>query len=79
MFRNDVFSAAVTTIYLVIYVALMQFESTQGFAIIMFVFSPLLVCWMLIMILKYGKYNGPSLGKDEWGYQDVDKDQLGTF
>ncbi len=79
MLRNDVFAAAVTTIYLVIYVALIQFENTQPYAIGMFIFSPLLVCWMVITIIKFGKYKGPSLGDDEFGYQDVDKENIGIF
>ena len=47
---------------------------------LMFSISPFLVIWMVLSILKDGKHSGKKLGPDEeWGYEDIDKDQLGTF
>ena len=70
MLRNDSFSAGVVTVYLLIYVVLLQFNHTQNFAFFMLLFSPLLICWMVYTILKHGKYHGKELGNDEFGYQD---------
>lgn len=79
MLRNDIFSAVVVTIYLVVYVVLLQFESTQFYGFRMLIFSPLLLCRMIYTVLKYGKYEGPELGEDEFGYQDKAKSELGVF
>ena len=79
MFRNDIFSVVLATFYLVIYCVMLQFEATIGYATLMLLFSPLLICWMVYVVLKHGKYNGPELGDDEFGYMDKQKDELGVF
>ena len=46
----------------------------------MFILSPILLVWMVVVVLKHGKYNGPELkGGEEWGYQDKARDELGVF
>jgi hypothetical protein len=34
---------------------------------------------MVYTVLKHGKYDGPELGDDEFGYCDKNKDELGVF
>ena len=79
MMSKDVFSAAFVTAYLVIYCELLQFESTKGIAIMMFLFSPFLLFWMVYTVLKHGQYDGKELGDEEFGYQDIDTEDLKTF
>lgn len=79
MLRNDTFSVVFVTLFVFIYCVLLQFESTLSFAIGMLLFSPFLIFWMVYTILKYGKYNGKELGKDEFGYQDKNKMSLEYF
>jgi hypothetical protein len=77
--RNDKISIVVVTLYFVIYLILLQFESTQTYGFLMLSVAPFLLVWMAYTILKYGRYNGPELGNEEFGYQDKSKDQLKTF
>jgi hypothetical protein len=74
MLRNPVFATTFVTLYLVIYVVLFKTGASEDLITAMFAASPFLVIWMAITIMKYGKYNGPSLGdNEEWGYEDVNK------
>ncbi len=80
MLRNAIFSTVVVTIYLVSYCIMLQFESTRDYAVAMFFLSPIIVCWMVYTVIRYGKYNGRELAKDdEFGYQDKNKEELGVF
>jgi len=79
MLRKDIFSVGLVTFYLFIYCELMMLETTVKYAMTMLLFAPLLICWMVFTVLKYGKYNGSELGDDEFGYQDKKKDELGVF
>ena len=79
MLHNATFSVWFATIYLFIYWQLLQFENTKDYGIIMFLFSPFVVCWMVYTVLKHGKYSGPELGDQEFGYQDKQKDELGVL
>lgn len=73
MMRRDMLSVGGVTAYLFIYVTLLQFESTRAYGFLMLLFAPLLLCWMVYSVLKYGKYNGRELGHEEFGYQDKPK------
>lgn len=75
---NDIFAVCVTTAYLLLYIILLQFEQTQKYATYMLLFSPVLVVWLVYTVLKYGTYDGPELGDDEFGYQDKTNEELGT-
>lgn len=79
MLQKDVFAAVFVTLYLVIYVVLLQFDTTQFYGFRMLIFSPLLLCWMVYTVLKHGKYKGQELGEEEFGYQDKAKSELGVF
>jgi hypothetical protein len=72
-------SVGLVTIYLVIYLTLLQFETTKAYGFVMLLFAPLLLCWMVYTILKYGRYDGPDLGNEEFGYQDKSNDPLGVL
>jgi hypothetical protein len=73
------FSIAIATIYLILYVVLFQLNTPGLILGLMFLLSPIPVLWMVYQILKNGTYTGKDLGKEEFGYQDVDKNKLGMF
>jgi hypothetical protein len=78
--RRPTFSVSFATAYLVVYLLLFKSNADRDIIFGMFLFSPVVVGWMLYTVLKYGKYEGPELNADEeWGYQDKNKDSLGTF
>ena len=79
MIKRDILAVVLVTCYLVIYVTLLQFNATIIYAVAMLALSPVLVCAMVFVVLKYGKYNGRPLGNDEYGYQDKNNDDLGVF
>ena len=79
MLKRDILAVAVVTCYLVIYVTLLQFDATIIYAFAMLALSPVLVCGMVFMVLKYGKYNGRQSGNHEFGYQDKNNEDLGVF
>ena len=79
MLCNANFVVGLVTFYLFLFGALLQLQTTFPFAVSMLILSPFLICWMVYTILKYGKYGGPELGNDEFGYQDKKKDELGMF
>ena len=67
---KDILAAIVVTLYLLIYCQLLWFEKTQVLALIMLTFSPVMIIWMVYMVIRHGTYNGRSLDKDHYGYQD---------
>jgi len=67
------------TFYLIVYCLLLQFEQTRDYAVLMFLFSPFLLGWMIYVMLKYGNHNGSELGNQEFGYQDKRPEELGVF
>jgi hypothetical protein len=79
MLRNEFFSVYLTTLYLLVYSILLQFEASVNYAIAMLLFSPLIICWMVYSVLKHGEYNGRELGNDEFGYQDKPKSEKDIF
>jgi hypothetical protein len=71
MLTNATFSVISTTVYLLIYCFLLQLERLQWIAVLMLIFSPVMVCWMVYVVLKYGRYPGRELSEgDEYGYED---------
>ena len=67
---KDVFSALLTSIYLLVFSLLLVFQDSQRYAFILFAFSPLLVGWMVYSVLRSDKYDGQELGDREYGYHD---------
>ena len=46
----------------------------------MFLFSPLIVLWLVYTVIRHGRYTGRELDEqEEFGYQDREKDSLGMF
>lgn len=71
MFTKASFSIIFTTAYLVIYCILLQVASLQGLAVGMFLISPFVLCWMVYVVLKYGRFTGRELAEgEEFGYED---------
>ena len=70
MLRNDKFAVGFTSVYLFIYLTLLQFDQCLGIAFLLLLLSPVLIGFMVYTILKYGKYNGPEPGDEAFGYQD---------
>lgn len=80
MLRKPAFSVVFVTAYLLLYYILFYSGAGEDIITAMFVASPLLVTWMVITILKNGKFNGSELKEnEEWGYGDRDKDSLNIF
>lgn len=79
MQKKDITAVTIATIYLIVYCELLQFESTENAAMLMLLFSPLVVIWMVYRVIRHGVYTGKDLGKDEFGYADKNKDDLGVF
>ena len=70
----------IVTTYLVIYTFLRYVEVPKYYLLTMFALSPMLVMWMVITVLKDNSRDVQELEKEEeWGYQDKDKNTLGTF
>lgn len=71
---------SILTIYLVCYVIVFASGYSLTLLAVMFLASPLLICWMVYRVLKDDSFKYPSLGGDqEWGYLDRSKGDLGLF
>lgn len=79
MLPKDILAVCLSTIYLLVYCVLLQFNHTRNFGLGMFLCSPIIMGWTAYTVLKYGTYKGPELGDEEFGYQDKVKDELGAF
>ncbi|MBI1780276.1 MAG: hypothetical protein HYR66_02760 [Sphingobacteriales bacterium] len=80
MLKKPAFAVLITTIAVVLYNILPQLTDSFTLAGIIFIASPFLMIWMVYTILRFGKYNGKELDdKEEWGYQDKKRDELGMF
>lgn len=71
MLKHSLITTAFASIYLLLYVVLLQFEAANNIASVLFFFSPLVLLFLAYSILRYGTYNGKEFTEtDEWGYQD---------
>ena len=76
MLRNPIVAVVFVSAYLALYYVFFL-SGFDNIVAVMFLFSPILVFWMVITLLKHGKYTGTDLGKDEeWGYEDKRRDEL---
>lgn len=75
----DIIAVITGTLYLLCYCILLHFEKTKPIALVMLGIAPFILVWMVYTVLKRGKYNGPDLGDEEFGYQDKNKEDLGIF
>jgi hypothetical protein len=70
MMKKDLLSIYLLSAVLLVYCILIQFEVTVDYAVLIWMISPLLIISTVLVVLKYGKYNGPDLGEKEFGYAD---------
>ncbi|HWZ05014.1 MAG TPA: hypothetical protein VNX40_15460 [Mucilaginibacter sp.] len=73
-------SIYVLTVYLVIYIILINTGLLFTLIPYLYIISPILIVWMVACILKDTKEKYPELKEnEEWGYRDKSKDELGFF
>lgn len=77
--KKDIRSIIIASAYLLCYCILLQFNSTRAISFVMLGFAPFVLVWMVYTVLKKGIYEGPELGKNEFGYSDKRNDELGGF
>ena len=78
--KRPAVAAILATIYLVLYCITLQFEYLRPIGMYMFLFSPLIVLWLVYTVIRHGRYTGRELDEqEEFGYQDREKDSLGMF
>lgn len=79
MNRHEAIPVITVTLCLLAFVIAILTESLRT-AQYIFTLSPFLICWMVYSVIRFGKYKGRELIKDEeWGYADKSKDELKTF
>lgn len=77
--KRDSFAAVLVTVYIIIYLFLLQYESPLRISILMVLFFPVVLLWMIYTFLKCGQHHASELGDDEFGYQDKSKSDLGII
>ncbi|HLO38243.1 MAG TPA: hypothetical protein VK173_07135 [Lacibacter sp.] len=71
MLKHYSIVTAFATIYLLVYVVLLQLNWASNVTWPMFFLSPVLLVSLAYSIIRYGKYSGRELNEDqEWGYSD---------
>lgn len=76
MFRKPAFAVISVSIILILYCVTLNTDGLLPISYFIFSISPLLLIWLAYTILRFGRYEGKELGKEEWGYQDKNKDDL---
>lgn len=79
MFRNATFAAIFSTSYLLAYLIMLHVPAWLPYAELMLLLSPVVILWLVIVALKFGKHNDTTLHGEEFGYQDRNKGDLGIF
>lgn len=70
----------IVSFLLILYVVLVLTNAPLKITGLLFFLSPFLVIWMVISVLKSKKFTGKDLKEgEEWGYADMQKDELGMF
>ena len=71
MLKHPAIMTIFATVYMSLYVLLLQLEPFPNLSFILFFFSPLIILALAYSIIRYGKYNGKEFTEEEhWGYQD---------
>ena len=80
MLRNPKLAVVFVSAYLAAY-CIILLAGYGNLASVMFMLSPALVIWMVITVLKQGKYTGTPLIKqdEEWGYEDKKRESLHDY
>lgn len=68
--KRSVVAAILATVYLLFYCICLQFDELRTIGIALYLCSPVVVAALAITVVGDGKYKGPELGEDEFGYQD---------
>jgi apolipoprotein N-acyltransferase len=78
--QRATFAITITTLYLLVYVLMIQFDQPFRSISLVFALSPLPMIWMVYEILRHGVYTGRELKhNEEYGYQDRSTESLGPF
>ena len=75
--RNPMISIFAVSLYLLVYAVIASFTNQFQVALIMFVFSPLLIVWMVYTVLRYGKPSGKRF--DEHFYEDFEYKKIPDY
>ena len=80
MNRKEIIPVLIGSAVLLLYCCLMLSGNESGLTSLLFTTFPFLLVWIVYSILRYGKFEGKELGeKEEWGYTDKNKNELGIF
>ena len=80
MNRKEIIPILIGSAVLGLYYCLVLSGNDSGLTSLLFSIFPFLFLWIVFSILKYGKFEGKELKKEEeWGYADKDKNELGVF
>jgi len=60
----------IATVYLLTYTILLNIQETYRFASLMLMFSPFLIIWMVLRVLRHGTASKRTF--DKYFYDDVD-------
>jgi len=77
--NRSTFAIAFSTLYLLLFLVAVQLGySTLTW--ILFLLCPFNILYLAYSVIRYGKYTGTELKEnEEWGYEDIDKDEVGTW
>ncbi|AXJ01961.1 hypothetical protein CYPRO_2720 [Cyclonatronum proteinivorum] len=74
--RTPQFMLLFATLFLVLYVLLINLEANAGLLISMFFFSQVMVIFFAWIVVRHGVFDGKELEKeDEFGYEDFDHEK----
>ena len=77
--NRSTFVIILSGLYLLVFLVSLQL-GYEGMAWVLFLFSPLNILYLAYSVIRYGKYTGNELKEgEEWGYEDVDKNDVGTW
>ena len=70
----------VVTGFILLYCVLILLGVSVSLIQIVFLLFPVFMIWLVYTVLRHGRYEGDELQHDEeWGYEDKDRTDLGTF
>ena len=68
-----------SSLYLLFFLVVLQ-TGYYHLTWILFLLSPFVLLYLVYSVLRYGEFRGTELTEDEeWGYEDVDREGLGTW
>lgn len=76
---RSTFAIIFSNLYLLLFLVALQLGYDR-LTWILFLFSPLNIIYLAYSVIRYGKYSGKELTEnEEWGYEDVNKDEVKTL